>query len=220
MNIFVSGFVTGNDISQARGDRTWTVGIREEKDRLVLEDEWEDFVKENTSKLNDTLVFKYHKYGKLCLHVTLLEKTEYDHEDKVHAESLVSIDGAAGDRVAKTQLKETLDEENAPKSGESYYVGATIEHDLTYATYFRSQRRAVIEEEVSKAFESALSAVELYKPNFISVMQPSIVQRRIFMVVELQLIPSLFNNFDPHAAAANLPSSNWMHLLSAWVALF
>ncbi|KAK9121768.1 hypothetical protein Syun_019385 [Stephania yunnanensis] len=43
------------------GDRTWTVGIREEKDRLVLEDEWEDF---------------------------------YDHEDKVHAESLVFIDGA------------------------------------------------------------------------------------------------------------------------------
>ncbi|KAK9135721.1 hypothetical protein Syun_015051 [Stephania yunnanensis] len=77
------------------GDRTWTVGIREEKDRLVLEDEWEDFVKENTLKLNDTL---------------------YDHEDKVHAESLVFIDGAADDCVAKTQLKESLDEDNAPKS--------------------------------------------------------------------------------------------------------
>ncbi|KAK9135718.1 hypothetical protein Syun_015048 [Stephania yunnanensis] len=71
------------------GDRTWTVGIREEKDRLVLEDEWEDFVKENTLKLNDTLV---------------------------HAESLVFIDGAADDCVAKTQLKESLDEDNAPKS--------------------------------------------------------------------------------------------------------
>ncbi|KAK9152186.1 hypothetical protein Syun_010495 [Stephania yunnanensis] len=281
------------------GDRTWTVGIREEKDRLVLEDEWEDFVKENTLKLNDTLVFKYHKYGEFCLHVTLLEKTEYDHEVKVHAESLVSKDGAAGDCVAKTQMKETLDEDNGTKSepveevqeewtqlefsgaagrliegnaskidpsskqhkiskqrirhrekqakkrqrrdrdspvrnrheaptrwhnppsstrrsgrdkgrgqkkektapnkpaqegedsaeesGESYYVGATIEHDLTYATYFQSQRRAVTEEEVSKAFESAC-AVELYKPNFISVMQPSIVQRRFFMTIPQKLL--------------------------------
>ncbi|KAK9156134.1 hypothetical protein Sjap_003614 [Stephania japonica] len=278
------------------GDWTWTVGIREEKGRLVLEDGWEDFVKENSLKLNDTLMFKYHKYGEFCLHVTLLDKTEYV-EDKVQAESPVTIDGAVGDCVAKTKLKEHLDEDAEPKSepveevqqewpqlevsgaaarliegnpskaapssehrknskqrirhraqhakkqqrrgspvrnrheaptrqhnapsslrrserdkekdhkkektspkkpaqegedsaeesGESYYVGATIEHDLTYATYFLSQRRAVTEQEVSKAFESA-QAVELYKPNFISVMQPSIVQRRFFLTIPQQLL--------------------------------
>lgn len=30
----------------------------------------------------------------------------------------------------------------------------------------------------------------------------------IFQIIELQL-PSFFNNFDPRAAAANFPSSNW-----------
>jgi hypothetical protein len=30
----------------------------------------------------------------------------------------------------------------------------------------------------------------------------------IVQIIELQL-PSFFNNFDPRAAAANFPSSNW-----------
>ncbi|KAK9094430.1 hypothetical protein Scep_025899 [Stephania cephalantha] len=38
-------------------------------------------------------------------------------------------------------------------------------------------------------------------------------------VVELRL-PSLLNIFYPRAASANLPSSNWVHLLFVLVTLF
>ncbi|KAK9170121.1 hypothetical protein Syun_002261 [Stephania yunnanensis] len=86
--------------------------------------------------------------------------------------SLVFIDGASDDCVEKTQLKETLDEDNAPKFGESYYVEATIEHDLTFATYFRSQRRAVTEEEVSKAFEYACVQAYLARLTFALAASP------------------------------------------------
>ncbi|KAK9141885.1 hypothetical protein Syun_011285 [Stephania yunnanensis] len=67
-------------------------------------------------------------------------------------------DKGRGQKKEKTSPNKPAQEgeDNAEEFGESYYVGATIEHDLTYATYFRSQRRAVTEEEVSKAFESAV----------------------------------------------------------------
>jgi hypothetical protein len=41
---------------------------------------------------------------------------------------------------------------------------------------------------------------------------PSYLWALFVQVIELQL-PSFFNNFDPRAAAANFPSSNWPSLL-------
>ncbi|KAK9138055.1 hypothetical protein Sjap_008649 [Stephania japonica] len=55
--------------------KIWNVGAREEGDSLVTKYGWKEFVEDNSLKENDILVFKFHNYGQVCLHVSLFDQT-------------------------------------------------------------------------------------------------------------------------------------------------